>query len=79
MEAPRRAKMKIHGTATGGLMDTVSEMELQDGPEGSTEMRWTADVVVVGTIASLAMRFLGSVSKKLTGEFFACMKKRIEA
>jgi carbon monoxide dehydrogenase subunit G len=41
-------------------------------------MKWTANVVVVGTIASLAARLMGSVSKKLTAEFFSCVKKRIE-
>jgi len=79
LEPEKRAKMKIHGTAPGSKMDTVSEMFLTDGADGSTEMRWTADVVVLGTIASLAARLMGSVTKKLTGDFFNCVKKRLEA
>ncbi len=54
-------------------------MVLSDGPDGSTEMKWAADVVVMGTIASLAARMMGTVTKKLTSEFFECMKKKIEA
>ena len=79
MDAPNRAKMKAHGKTSGSAMDAMSEMKLADGSDGSTDMKWTADVTVVGTIASLAARLMGSVTQKLTGEFFNCMKKKIEA
>ncbi|MBM2848041.1 MAG: carbon monoxide dehydrogenase [Anaerolineales bacterium] len=48
LEAPNRAKIKGHGNAPGSAVDVMSEMFLSDGPEGSTEMRWTADIVVLG-------------------------------
>jgi carbon monoxide dehydrogenase subunit G len=57
----------------------MSEMFLSDGPEGSTEMRWTADIVVLGQLASLAARMMAPVSQKLTEQFFSCVKKKIEA
>ena len=79
LDAPNRAKMKAHGKASGSAMDAISEMKLADGRDGSTDMKWTADVTVVGSIASLAARLMGSVTQKLTGEFFNCMKKNIEA
>ncbi|MBI3361916.1 MAG: carbon monoxide dehydrogenase subunit G [Chloroflexi bacterium] len=79
LDEPNRAKMKAHGTAPGSAMDAVSEMFLTQGANGATEMKWTADVVVVGTIASLASRMMGSVTQKLTAAFFDCVKKQIEA
>ncbi len=79
LDPPHRAKMKAHGKAPGSAVDAISEMVLTDAPDGATEMHWTADVVVMGTIASLAARMMGSVTKKLTGEFFECMKRQIEA
>lgn len=79
LDAPNKAKMKVHGTAPGSAMDATSEMALADGPDGSIEMKWTADVVVLGTIASLASRLMGSVTQKLTGAFFECVKKKIES
>ena len=79
LEAPNRAKIKGHGNAPGSAADVTSEMFLSDGPEGSTEMRWTADVVVLGQLASLAARMMTPVSQKLTEQFFSCMKKKIEA
>jgi len=79
LDAPNKAKMKVHGTAPGSAMDATSEMALADGPDGSIEMKWTADVVVLGTIASLASRLMGSLTQKLTEAFFECVKKKIEA
>jgi carbon monoxide dehydrogenase subunit G len=78
LERPTRALMKGHGTAPGSAGDATAEMVLSDGPEGSTLLTWWADVVISGTIASLASRLMGSVTKKLTASFFDCVKKQIE-
>jgi carbon monoxide dehydrogenase subunit G len=79
VDSPSRAKMKAHGKAPGSAMDAISEMKLSEGADGSTDLKWSADVTVVGTIASLAARLMGSVTQKLTGEFFNCVKKKIES
>jgi carbon monoxide dehydrogenase subunit G len=79
LEAPNRAKIKGHGNAPGSAVDVTSEMFLSDGPNGSTEMKWTADVVVLGQLASLAARMMTPVSQKLTEQFFSCVKQKIEA
>ncbi len=78
LERPTRALLKGHGTAPGSVGDATAEMVLSDGPEGSTLLTWWADVVVSGTIASLASRLMGSVTKKLTTSFFDCVKRQIE-
>ena len=77
--APDRAKMKAHGTAPGSAADVVSEMSLSDLPGGATQLHWTADISIVGQLASLAARLMGTVSQKLTGVFFDCVRKKIEA
>ena len=79
LEAPNRAKIKAHGNAPGSAADVMSEMFLSDGPDGSTDMKWTAEVVILGSLASLAARMMAPVTQKLTGEFFNCVKKKIEA
>jgi carbon monoxide dehydrogenase subunit G len=78
IEQPTRALLKGHGTAPGSAGDATAEMTLTDGPEGSTELRWWAEVVISGTIASLASRLMGSVTKKLTASFFDCVRKEVE-
>lgn len=79
MEAPNRAVMKGHGTAPGSAVDGTAEMKLRDGENGTTIMDWNADVNVLGTIASLASRMMGSMTQKLSGQFFDCVKKQIES
>jgi len=78
MEKPHRASMKAHGTASVGAADVTTEMTLADGPDGTTELAWTAEIAVAGTIASFAARVLPSVSTKLTGAFFACVRRKME-
>lgn len=79
MEAPNRALIKGHGDAPGSAVDVTSEMILTDNGDGTTTMAWTAEVMVMGTLASLASRMMGTVAQKLTGEFFNCAKRKIEA
>jgi carbon monoxide dehydrogenase subunit G len=79
LEAPGRAKMKAHGNAPGSAADVVSEMKLSDDPGGGTVLDWTADVTIVGQLAGLAARLMGTVSNKLTAAFFECVRKKIEA
>ena len=79
LDPPSRARMKAHGNAPGSAVDATSEMVLLDIGDGTTELQWSADVSVVGTLASLAARLMGGVTRKLTGAFFEEVKTRIEA
>ncbi len=79
LQPPDYAKMKAHGKAPGSGADVTSDMRLSSNPENTiTELKWTADVVIVGTIASLASRMLGGMTKKLSAAFFDCVKSKIE-
>ncbi|MEX2160888.1 MAG: carbon monoxide dehydrogenase subunit G [Anaerolineales bacterium] len=78
MEAPNRAVMKGRGSAPGSAVEGTAEMKLRDGENGVTIMDWSADVNVLGTIASLASRLAGSMAQKLSGQFFDCVRKQIE-
>jgi len=78
LDEPNHAKLKAHGSATGSVADAVSEMNLSDGPEGSTIVHWTADVNVSGQLASLAARLMVPVSQKLSSLFYEEVRKRIE-
>jgi len=79
LDPPNHATIKAHGNAPGSAADVTATMSLTDGPDGTTQMNWTADVVILGTLASLAARLMAPITQKLTGEFFNCFKKRIEA
>ncbi len=79
LDPPTWASMKVHGTAPGSAMDMASEMLLSDGPEGATELKWAAEVIVLGTIASVAARLMSPVAQLLVGTLFKCIKNKIEA
>ena len=78
MNEPDHAKLKAHGVATGSAADVMSEMTLSNGPDGATNVHWTADVQVSGQLASLASRLMVPVSQKLAGIFYEEVRKRIE-
>ena len=79
LKEPDFASVKAHGKALDSAVDATSQMFLSDGVDGTTELKWTADIVVVGKIASIASRMMSSVTKKLTNRFFECVKNQIEA
>ena len=80
LQPPNYAKMKAHGKAPGSGADVVSDMTLSSNPENTvTELKWGADVSIVGSIASMAARMLSGMTKKLSGAFFECVKSKIES
>jgi carbon monoxide dehydrogenase subunit G len=79
LDPPNLARMAAHGTAPGSAADVTGEMRLEDTPDGGTHMTWNADVMISGTIASLASRMMGSVSKKVANSFFDCVRGYLEA
>ena len=78
LDAPNRAKLKSHGKAPGSAADVVSEITLIESPDGYTELQWRTEVHIMGTIASLAARFAPSITKKLSEEFFECVKQKLQ-
>ncbi len=78
LDPPRQAKMVAHGTAPGSAVDVQAAMELNESEAGITEMDWSAQVTVSGTITSLASRLMGSVTRKVTNAFFDCVRKQVE-
>ncbi len=78
LEAPKRARMKMHGSASNSVVDGESELKLTPVDEKTTNLDWTADVNIGGTLASVANRLMGGVTQKLTGKFFDCMKEKME-
>lgn len=79
ISAPNKATLKAHGAAPGSAVDATATMLLSDTGNGTTQLDWSAEINVLGTIATLASRMMGSVTQKLSGEFFACAKQQIEA
>ncbi len=48
------------------------------GDAEHTRMDWTAQVTVSGTIASVGARLLHQTAEKLTGQFFDCLRTKLQ-
>lgn len=78
LNEPAFLKIKAHGKAAGSAADVFASMNLAALDDTSTEMSYEADITILGTIAALANRMMVPVTKKLTNEFFTCVRKKVE-
>ncbi len=79
MHEPELMLMKGRGKAPGSAVDLSGEMHLTALDDTQTRMDWKATVVVSGTIASVGARLLQGTAERLTGQFFDCLKTKLEA
>jgi carbon monoxide dehydrogenase subunit G len=68
--------MRLQGAGAPGTIDaTVKVAFAPDGP--STRVAYDADAVVGGMVGGVGQRMLGSVSKRMAGEFFGNVAEAI--
>jgi carbon monoxide dehydrogenase subunit G len=75
---PELMTMKGHGRAPGSAVDLTGEMRLTALDDNQTRMDWNASVVVSGTIASVGARLLQGTAERLTGQFFNCIRTKLQ-
>lgn len=78
-EQPDHMTMKGRGKAPGSAVDLNGDMRLTALDGEQTQMDWKASVIVSGTIASVGARLLQGVAERLTGQFFDCLKSKLQA
>jgi len=78
-EAPERAVIRATGQAPGSAVDARGEMVLSGPEAGPTTMAWSADVQIMGTMASVGARLIEGTANKLIGQAFDCIRTRLEA
>jgi carbon monoxide dehydrogenase subunit G len=76
---PDRAVIRASGHAPGSAVDAKGEMVLAGPAEGPTTMAWSADVAIMGTIASVGSRLIEGTANKLIAQSFDCMRAKLEA
>jgi carbon monoxide dehydrogenase subunit G len=79
MQEPEHMTMKGRGKAPGSAVDLLGDMHLTSLEGGETRMDWKAAVTVSGTIASMGARLLQGTAERLTGQFFDCLKSKLQA
>src|SRR6516162_3895238 len=78
MQEPEHMTMKGRGKAPGSAVDLSGDMHLTSLNSDETQMDWKASVVVSGTIASVGARLLSGTAERLTGQFFDCLKTKLQ-
>ena len=78
MHEPDTMVVKARGKASGSAVDMSGNMNLTSLAAGQTQMDWKASVNVSGTIASVGARLMQGTAEKLTGQFFNCLKTRLQ-
>lgn len=76
-KAPERARIKAHGFGMGSAFDIDSTIHLSHAGDATT-VRWKADVVLSGTIASVGARLVQGTVDKKSAEFFENARKLLE-
>lgn len=79
MQEPERMIVKGRGKAPGSAVELSGSMDLKAVDASQTTMDWKASVVVSGTIASVGARLMQGTAEKLTGQFFDCLKTKLQA
>jgi uncharacterized protein len=79
LQEPEHMTIKGRGKAPGSAVDMTGHMHLSTLDSGETQMDWEAKVVVSGTIASVGARLLQGTAERLTGQFFDCLKTKLQA
>ena len=79
MQPPNLMIVKARGKAPGSAVDMQGNMHLTSLDDQQTQMDWTATVQVSGTIASVGARLLTGTVQRLTGQFFDCLKSKLQS
>lgn len=79
LRPPGYARVTAHGVAPISAVDIESVMDLAEADSQTTTMQWSAHVVVSGSLASLGARMMNGTAQKVTAQFFACVKEKLES
>jgi carbon monoxide dehydrogenase subunit G len=78
LKEPEHMVVKGRGKAPGSAVELSGDMHLTELNETETQMDWQAHVIVSGTIASVGARLMNGAAERLTGQFFSCLKQRLQ-
>ncbi len=73
LQPPSSLLLSAQGSGAPGTIGAEVTVRLDDRGDGTTSLSYDAEVVVGGMVAGVGQRMLGSVSRRLAGEFFAAV------
>ena len=76
---PDVAVIRARGQAPGSAVEGQARMVLSGQPEGPTDLAWTADVTITGTLAAVGRPLIEGTAKKIIAQVFTCFRSQLEA
>jgi uncharacterized protein len=70
LEERQSLVMRLQGAGAPGTIDATVNVSFEEPEAGQTRITYDADAVVGGMVGGVGQRMLGSVSKRMAGEFF---------
>jgi hypothetical protein len=78
VDQPNSYRMMVEGKGSGGTVRGEAVMQFAES-NGATEVLVEGDAYVTGMVARVGQRLMGSASKMMMNQFFACLKEKIES
>jgi carbon monoxide dehydrogenase subunit G len=79
LRPPNHAVAAAKGMAAGSAAELRGAMDLADASPSTTDMRWSVDMNVMGTLANVGARLLESTAQKMMAKFFGCVREKLES
>jgi carbon monoxide dehydrogenase subunit G len=73
---PEFAKLHAKGTGVGAIMNMDTEFNLSEGG-GGTDMKWEADVHILGPVASMGQRVLQPIVNQQVENVLASLERQV--
>ncbi len=76
-QPPSHAKLLGRGSGIGSTVDLQTVIDLEESKMG-TLMKWNAEALVGGRIASVGQRLLNGQAEKIIKNLFSCLQGQLE-
>ena len=75
---PEFAKLHAKGNGVGAVMNMDTSFNLSEGASGTTNMKWEADVHLLGPVASMGQRVLQPIVNQQVSQVLGALEKQVQ-
>lgn len=76
---PSSYRMRVEGKGPQGQVAGDGVLELFEGEDGGTIVKWAGDATVRGTLARIGSRVIQPAASTIVGQFFKCLEQKAAA
>ncbi len=76
---PEHAELSAKGAGVGAMMNMVTSFDLSESDQGTTTMKWAADVKIAGPVGSMGQRVLQPIVKQQVSQVLTSLETQVQA